>query len=285
MKHEFPAPRPVEAYVELRSGDLTVTATATDQVVIEITGGRADSVVVEAADDRISVVEPRRSGFLAGRGDLHVSLVVPELSGLASKLGSSSVRATGQLGAVRISSGAGNIELGSVADNAVIKTGSGNISVEALGAESEVKSGAGRITVGNVLASTQLKTGAGPIHVARAEAPVVLKSGSGDLSVDSATDDTTLSAASGDIRVRTMHSGQANLKNVSGDIRLGVPAGTPVWTDVTTSTGLIRSTLVPAGAPAAGQDHVEVRARSATGDIYLEGLEGLDTDHAERPSA
>src|SRR5690349_24129449 len=111
MRHEIPAPRPVEAYVELRSGDLTVTATQTDQVVIEVTGSRADSVVVEAEDDRVSVVEPRRSGFLSGRGDLHVTLVVPELSGLASKLGSSTVRATGNLGAVRISSGAGNIAL------------------------------------------------------------------------------------------------------------------------------------------------------------------------------
>lgn len=289
MKHEIPAPRPVEAYVELRSGDLSVTATATDHVTIEVTGSRADSVVVEAQDDRVSVVEPRRSGFLTGRGDLHVSLVVPELSGLASKLGAATVRATGQLGAVRISTGAGNIMLGTITDNAVIKTGSGDINVGALGAESEIKAGAGTITVGRVLGATQLKTGAGSIEVVRADAPVLLKSGSGDLSVGLAGDDATLSAASGDIRVGSMSSGQASLKNVSGNIRLGIPDGTPVWTDVSTSTGLVRSTLTPTGAPAAGQDHVEVRARSLSGDIYLERIDALpiddavDTNDTERP--
>jgi hypothetical protein len=69
-----------------------------------------------------------------------------------------------------------------------------------------------------------------------------------------------------------MHRGQAQLKNVSGDIRLGIPDGTPVWTDISSSTGQVRSTLTPTGAPAEGQDHVRVRAKTVTGDVYLEKL-------------
>src|SRR3712207_8377031 len=77
MLHEIPAPRPVEAYVELRSGDLEVTAAEVDVATVELTGSRADSVVVDSRDDRVSVVEPHRTGFLAGRGDLRVRLTVP----------------------------------------------------------------------------------------------------------------------------------------------------------------------------------------------------------------
>ncbi len=272
MRHEIPAPHPVQAYVELRSGDLRVSAERTDTVTIEITGTRADSVVVETHGQRIDVVEPNRSGFLAGRGDLTVTLVVPEHSGLVCKLGSATVRATGELGDVRIATGAGDVTLGTVLGTASVKTGAGDIGVEVLGAESEIKAGAGTISVGRATAPVALKTGAGSIDVGDAAAAVTLKSGSGNLSVGTASQDTTLSTASGDIRVVRMTSGQASLKNVTGSIRLGIPDGTPVWTDISTTTGRVQSTLTPTGAPAAGQDHVEVRARSLSGDIYLERL-------------
>ena len=272
MRHENPATGPVEAYVELQSGDVRITARPTDHVVVEVTGSRADSVVVEMHDDRLSVVEPSRTGFLSGRGDLHVALTIPDRSTLVGKLGSATVRGTGELASVRLNTGAGDVTLGPVAGAARLKTGAGDISIESVGADSEIKAGAGTITIGEVHGSTQLKTGAGSIDVGRATAPVTLKSGSGDLSVRDSSEEATLSAASGDVRIARMTSGQANLKNVSGSIRLGVPDGTPVWTDVSTSTGRIRSTLSPTGAPVDGQQHVEVRARSLSGDIYLEAL-------------
>lgn len=270
MKHEFPAPGPVEAYVELRAGDLRVRAEATDTATVEVTGANADSVIVERQGDRIKIVEQRRTGFFPQRGDVQVAVTVPERSDLVAKLGSSAVTATGEMGSVLISSGAGDIALGAVAGRAVLKTGAGAISVGSLAAESEIKAGAGTISVREVRAASQLKTGAGSIEVGRAGAPVVLKSGSGHLSIGEAGTDAVLSAASGDIRIGRMAGGQAELKNVSGDIRLGIPVGTPVWTDISTNTGHVRSTLAPTGAPAAGQSHVEVRARSVSGDIYLE---------------
>ena len=272
MKHDFPVTGPIEVDIELHAGDITVSACATSTAGVEVTGSRADSVVVEVHQDRVTVVEPRRSGFLAGRGELQVVIVVPDGSTLVGKLGSADVRSTGELGAVRLSTGAGDVSLAEVTGTVLLKTGAGDIHVESLGGESEIKAGAGTITVGRTRGATLLKTGAGSIEVGDASAPVMLKSGSGNLSLGSAAHDATLSAASGDIRVGRMSTGQASLKNVSGDIRLGIPDGTPVWTDVSTSTGRVRSTLTPTGAPADGQGHVEVRARSVSGDIFLERL-------------
>jgi hypothetical protein len=273
MKHEFPTDGPVEALVELRSGNVHVSADdQTATVTVEVDGSRADSVIVESRGNQVVVVEPHRSGFLSGRGDLHVALVLPRGSGLVGKLGSATVRATGELGTVRLTTGAGDMTLGTVTGKAVLKTGAGDITDESLADESEIKAGAGTISVGRVTAPAQLKTGAGSIDVGYASAPVMLKSGSGDLSVGDASQDATLSAASGDIKVGRMARGQASLKNVSGNIRLGIPQGTPVWTDISTGTGRVRSTLAPTGAPEDGQDHVEVRARSVSGDIYLEQL-------------
>lgn len=270
MQHQFPCDGPVETYVELQSGDLRVTATPTDVITVEVTGSRAESVAVELRDNRLSVVEPRRTGFRVPNGGVQVAITLPLGSDLAGKLGSAAVRGSGSLGSVRLSTGAGNVSLGAVSGTALLKTGAGDISVESLDGESQIKAGAGTISVGHVRAAADLKTGAGAIEVGEASAPVALKSGSGDLFVGAAHDDVTLTAASGDIRVVRMSSGQAGLRNVSGDIRLGVPEGTPVWTDVSTTTGRVVSTLPATGAPTAGQPYVEVRARSLSGDIHLE---------------
>jgi hypothetical protein len=59
------------------------------------------------------------------------------------------------------------------------------------------------------------------------------------------------------------------MKGASGDVTVGVPAGVPVWTDISTVTGAIRSQLPHAGQPAEGADHVEVRAKTVSGDIVL----------------
>jgi hypothetical protein len=58
-------------------------------------------------------------------------------------------------------------------------------------------------------------------------------------------------------------------KGASGDVHIGVPAGVPVWTDISTVSGEIRSTLRGAGQPQDGADHVEVRAKVVSGDIVL----------------
>ena len=67
-----------------------------------------------------------------------------------------------------------------------------------------------------------------------------------------------------------MHRGQLQAKNVSGDIRVGIPAGVPVWTDVSSVTGEVTSTLEAAGRPDEGQDYVELRAKTVSGDVHLE---------------
>ena len=113
----------------------------------------------------------------------------------------------------------------------------------------------------------------GDIEVGRADGPISFKTGSGDIVVREAQGgQAQLSAGSGQLHVGRMASGIAQRKNASGDIRFGVPAGTPVWTDVTSVSGHVRSSLPATGAPRDGQDHVEVTARTVSGDVYLESV-------------
>ena len=42
-----------------------------------------------------------------------------------------------------------------------------------------------------------------------------------------------------------------------------------MWTDINTVSGQIRSDLEGAGEPTAGADHIEVRAKTVSGDVVL----------------
>ncbi len=270
MQHAFSTPEPPSLYVEIASGDVSVSTGETDQTSIEVTGDDADDVVVEQRGNRISVVGPRRSGFFRGRSDLSVQVQVPHDTDLATRLGSADVVGTGRLGQVRLETGSGDTDLDEVASEAAVKTGSGEVRVRVLGGPAVVKTGSGDVEIGELRGPARLSTGSGDITVRAASSPVDAKSGSGSIEVREATADASLSTASGDVRVGRFPAGRLSARNVTGDIRIGVPAGVPVWTDVTSTTGAVRSTLVGAGEPAEGQDYVELRATTVSGDVLLE---------------
>jgi DUF4097 and DUF4098 domain-containing protein YvlB len=273
MHRTYPAAGPQQLFVELGSGEVSVTtADDRDTVEIEVTGRSAEDVQVEQHGDQIDVIAPRSAGFRTGSSSIDVTITAPSRSGLTTKLGSAGVVARGVLGAVRIATGSGSVNLDEVLEPSTVKTGSGTIDVRRLQAHSELKTGSGEITVGRVDNTARLSTGSGDIEVGQAYGAVSLKSGSGDLVVGTAGSDASLSSGSGDLRIGRISRGQAQLKNASGDIRLGIPEGTPVWTDITSTTGRVRSNLTPTGAPVEGQDFLEVRAKTVTGDVTLEQL-------------
>ena len=75
--------------------------------------------------------------------------------------------------------------------------------------------------------------------------------------------------ASGDVVLGHVPQGRVTARNMSGDVRVAIPAGTPVWTDINTVTGHVRSDLAGAGKPAEGQPYVELRASTVSGDVTL----------------
>jgi DUF4097 and DUF4098 domain-containing protein YvlB len=271
MEQRFDTPAPLSLYVELGKGSLTVTATEVTESTVTVTGTHADEVTVEHTGRQLSVVAPRqRVGFFGGgEPSLDITITVPEGSDLVTKTGSADQRATGDYGLAKVKSGSGAVDLGRFSGVVVVDTGSGDITVESTAADLRIKSGSGEVEVGSVGGTVGVSTGSGDIRIGDSHGATMLKSGSGDLSVQSAEADVSLSSASGDLSVGTIQRGSFTAKNASGDIRVGIPAGVPVWTDIGSVTGRISSDLEGAGEPEPGQDYVEVRAKTVSGDIVL----------------
>lgn len=274
MQKQFETPHPVTLYVELGKGSLSVSSDDIAETTVTVSGHQADEVLVEQNGNQISVIAPRqRAGFLGGSDPaIDVSVTVPSGSDLVTKTGSADQSATGFFGHAKVKSGSGDVDLDRFAGHVVIETGSGDLKVAEVGTDLRIKSGSGDVEVGAVIGSVGISTGSGDIIVGSTAGATVIKSGSGDLTVRSARSDVSLSSASGDLAVETLHRGSLVAKNASGDIRVGIPGGVPVWTDVSSVTGRIGSDLAGAGQPGPGDDYIEVRAKTVSGDIVLKQL-------------
>ena len=273
MQKTFDTPTPTDVYVELGSGHLDVRCEAVTQTTVDISGKDADDVVVEQRGDQIVVLaKQRRTGFFNTSGELSVHVTMPASSTLSTKLGSADISVRGRLGEAMLKTGSGDVELDEVAGNALLETGSGDIEIDSVEGELRIKSGSGDIEIDSLGGAANISTGSGDVSIGTANHAVQVKSGSGDMRVREARHDVALSTASGDLYVDRVHRGQLSAKNVSGDIKVGVPAGIPVWTDISSVTGSVRSNLKGAGQPEDGQDFIELRAKTVSGDVYLEQL-------------
>jgi DUF4097 and DUF4098 domain-containing protein YvlB len=267
--YEFPTPAATSLYVEVGRGDVRVTCTDTATTTVVVEGRDADRGDVHERDGQIEVVAPRGGLLSAFDGPLHVSVTLPLESNLATKLGSADARVEGEAGAVRLRTGSGDVRVESLTAASTIDTGSGDVRVERSQGDLKIRTGSGDVTLDLVVGELAVSTGSGDVHLGRSEAATLVKTGSGDLRVDASAGDVTFTSGSGGLAVGRTHRGRVSGKSASGDVRVGIPAGTPVWTDISSLTGRIHSTLSGAGAPAEGQDHVEVRATTVSGNVSL----------------
>ena len=261
----------VSLYVETGSGEVVVQTHAEDRVLVRVDGDDAEEAAVEQRGDKIVVIGPqRRGGFFSGNRRLDVHVTVPDGTDLTTKLGSADLVARGSLGVAALRSGSGDIRLETAGSEVQIESGSGDVSLGVVAGDLRTKAGSGNVSVRELGGAGTISTGSGDVDVQHASGDVHVKTGSGNLRVHNPEGDVSLSTASGDLTVDLMGTGQLAAKNVSGDIRVGVPGGVPVWTDISTLSGSVRSNLSGAGQPEEGQEFLELRAKTVSGDIVLE---------------
>ena len=269
-EYNFETHEPVDLTVETGKGSVQVTCTDTTESRITVEGRDADEVHVEQNGNRIDVIAPRnRGGFFGGDAEIIVTAVVPTASNVAAKTGSADVLIEGDAGSTMVKSGSGNVRIATSRGASLIETGSGDIWVDHAQAELRVKSGSGDVNLGHGGGAVAVSTGSGDVEIGRSESAAVVKTGSGDLRVRESHDDVSMATGSGDFLLDHAKRGRITAKGASGDVVVGIPTGVPVWTDLTTVSGRIRSSLEGAGQPDEGQDHVELRAKTVSGDIVL----------------
>ncbi|MEU0312695.1 DUF4097 family beta strand repeat-containing protein [Nocardioides sp. NPDC006273] len=250
--YTFMSTAPAKLFVEFGKGNLEVQTTDTDETTVEVDGDDAESLVVEQSGDTINVIDPHKGPFSRTRR-YDITITAPSRSQLRARTGTADIATRGVLRAAWIQTGSGDVRIDQVAEEFQVESGSGDIEADALGGRASIKSGSGDIRIGT---AHDLNT----------------KTGSGTVEIDEVEGDVSHSTGAGDFAIHSISAGRISVKGASSDVRIGIPNGTPVWTDVNTVTGRCTSTVESAGAPAAGEPYVELRTTTVSGDVTLVGL-------------
>ncbi|USQ76900.1 DUF4097 family beta strand repeat-containing protein [Ornithinimicrobium cryptoxanthini] len=275
MDYTFETPHPPELTVEIGSGRVEITAGETNgRTLVTVTGKGSQEATVEQRGSTVAVIGPRsRDGWFSFGGSAHldVRISAPRGSAVTTKLGSADLIASGVLGACSLRSGSGDNQLKDVG-SLDATSGSGNLDVTVVNGEAVVRSGSGDIRIGTVTGDVQSVTGSGDLILGSAHGAVTAKSGSGDVRIDDSGRGAGVTTASGDVTVGRLAGGGVEARTASGDVSVQVRAGLPVWTDIHSLSGDVRSGLQSLGQPAEGDPYVELRLRTVSGDIAVAHL-------------
>ncbi|MBG0566755.1 DUF4097 family beta strand repeat-containing protein [Actinoplanes aureus] len=275
----FDTPGPITASVDLTAGELRVVASERPDTVVHVRPAEetmdrdvraAEQTHVEFSLGTLTVRGPRQPGLgMFGKvGVVDVLVELPIGSDLEAKLGAGGVRCTGALGACRLRSGAGDLQV-EQSETLSVSTGMGIVVAETVTGDARVTTGSGKLRVRSVSGPAVLKNGNGEVWVGHAGSELRINSANGDIAADHAGGSVTASTANGDIRMSELVRGSATLRSGAGRIEIGIRQGTAARLDVHTHYGRIRNEMTATDGPVETDEQAEVRARTGFGDILI----------------
>jgi DUF4097 and DUF4098 domain-containing protein YvlB len=277
----YDTPHPVTATVELVVGDLRIVAADRADTVVEVRPSdpgsdadvrAADQTRVEYADGLLLVKTPKQRGLgLFGKpGSVDVTVDLPARSKVQVDSGVGGVRSTGTLGACRVKSGAGDVQVDRVEGGRLsLEIGAGRVDVDTVAGRADVSTCSGRLQVREIDGPAVVKNSNGDSWIGLVTGDLRINAANGDIAVDRAGGDVVASTANGGITVGAVTRGTVSLKTGFGEIEVGIPAGTAAKLDVSTSFGRIRNQLESTDGPQETDETVDLRARSSYGDIVI----------------
>jgi len=251
MEFDYPAPVTVSLRMQRGSADVVAEDRPTVQVLITAEDGSdaADRFAVSLDGDTLIVHAPESPAWNWRRlPKAHVVIRVPLDSALAVKSAAADIRATGRWATAWANLASASAHVEEVNGDAQLKAASGDLTVEKVGGGLRAVSQSGAVRVGDVTGDVKAETASGDITIRRAGASLQAHT------------------ASGDLEVGTISRGKARLRTASGDVSIGVTAGTGVWLDLNTASGTTSSDLTMVGEPTEGAT-LELRVRTASGNI------------------
>ncbi len=274
--YEFTVTDAPRLRVEVGAGEVVIDARETDQITVDLDADLDDDSVramveraqVEQHGDEVVVILPRRSGFIRRTPEIGVRVTVPLQCRIDVRTESGDVTTSGPLGDAQVKTGSGELRIDHASDLRA-QSGSGDVIVGTADGTATLTTGSGDVAVRVVGAAARMSTGSGDIRVERSGGPIQVNSGSGDVSVESAESDVNCNTASGDQHLGRVVRGRVRVNSASGDVHVGVVDGTPVWLDVNTLSGSVSSALSGGEPPTEGEDAVELKVNTVSGDIAL----------------
>ncbi|WP_459384706.1 DUF4097 family beta strand repeat-containing protein [Arthrobacter humicola] len=275
----YDTPTPIDLAIKLQVGAIEIIASDRDDTVVTVSPTNpakavdrrgAEETRVDVDGQRLIITGPRpRISWIGPTESVDVKVELPAGSRLTAEIGVGGVRAVGRLGATRIKSSMGRVDLESTGDlwlrashgNATLGTAEGGI---------EITADHGQIRIGKVTGDAILKASHGTILIGESGGDLEAKLSYGDLEISKALGSVAAKTAYGSIQLAEVSSGSIQVESGFGQVTIGVRPGVPAWLDLSSKEGHVRNHLDSDRAPDASEQTVAVRARTQHGDISIQ---------------
>jgi hypothetical protein len=276
----FDTPEPISVTVELGVGDIRIVASDRTDTRVEVRpsdGAKKSDVTaaeqtrVEYADGRLLIKAPkgwRQYTFRGGGESIDVQVDLPAGSHVRGEAGVAALRCSGRLGECRYRTGVGDIQLDR-AGPVQLKTGAGDISVDQAVGDAELITGSGAVQIDSISGTAVVKNSNGDTWIGEVTGDLAVNAANGRISIDQAHATVAAKTANGDVRLGEVARGAVLAQTGMGKVEIGILDGVAAWLDLDTRFGKVRNNLDAAERPEPGEDSVEVRARTAFGDITI----------------
>ena len=275
----FDSRGPISVNVEIGVGEIRMIAGDRTDTVIEVRPAdpskkgdvlAAQQTTVDYSEGALRIKSQkgwRQYSFRGGAEAIDVVIELPAGSTVASEAGVGMLHATGRFGDIRHKSGAGDVHVDEAA-GVSLKTGAGDITVgRATGGD--IATGSGAVRLGTVGGAAVVKNSNGDTEIGDIAGDLRVRAANGKVSVDRAQSTVAVTTANGDIRLGEVVRGAVVAKTAYGRIDVGIRDGVAAWLDLNTAFGKVRSDLEASEQPASGEDVVELKARTAYGDVTV----------------
>ncbi|HET9071460.1 MAG TPA: DUF4097 family beta strand repeat-containing protein [Acidimicrobiales bacterium] len=257
MDWTFDVDGPVAADIQVAAGriELAEAAGTPLRVLVEPLSGsrRAEELTrrteVGLDGGRLRVLVPDQT---FNPPPLLVRITLPAGSRVSATTASADLTAPLGLAAFEWSSASGDVELGDVTGNVRIRTASGDLRCGAVGGRLSVAGASADVRIDSTEAEADIQLASGDVRLARAEGSVRVRTASGDIAVERAA------------------AGRVDLDSKSGDVRVGVAAGTGARLDASSLSGKLVCDL-PVEDGGTADATLEVVCHTLSGDVHIVG--------------
>ena len=273
----FATPQPITVIIDLVIADLRISASDRTDTIVEVhptDASRAADVKaaqrtrVEYANGRLLVKGPRQPILIGRNESINVTIELPTGSDVQGDASIGHVRMEGRLGECRFKTDVGDISLDQTG-RLQLNTESGNITVDRALGNAQITTGSGSVRIREIDGAATIKNSNGSTTIGEVTGELRLNAANGDISVDRTRTSVTAKTANGDVRIGEVVRGSIVLETGYGQLDVGIREGTTAWLDVSSRFGRVRNALHAHDGPQQPDETVEVRARTAFGDITI----------------
>jgi hypothetical protein len=272
----FQTPGQVSLDVKLGSGEVEIETAEVSETMVELDG--RDDVIEDAGiesrdrgDGHEITVDLSKAQRRFGRGqDVVVRISAPLGADLKCRSGSADIEGRGQLGAVDVETGSGEVRLDDLSGDAKVSAASGDIDIKSVAGEAKINAASGDIEIQSVGRDARINSASGDIQLREVGGEVHVNSASGDVTVRAVGAGGSINTASGDQQIDAVEQGSLSLKSASGDVKVGIREGSRLYVDARSRSGEVSSELEVGSAEPEGEGPlVDLRANTMSGDIQI----------------